>query len=110
EERQAYLLGEIGHRTKNLIAVVSSLVNQTARTSSSVEDMATNLNGRLGAVSASQSELTNRPSGQALDLAQLCRCQMRAFLANDDDRLRMNGPELLMPSEVARSIGMAIYE
>jgi PAS domain S-box-containing protein len=54
-ERQSLLLREMNHRIKNLFALVGGLVAMTARTSSTVMDMADKLDGRISSLARAHS-------------------------------------------------------
>src|SRR5262249_38829374 len=64
------LISELQHRTRNLLAVVRSISERTRSNSSSLEDYATEFNGRLGALSRAQGVLS-RETDEAILLGEL---------------------------------------
>jgi PAS domain S-box-containing protein len=110
EERQKFLLGELAHRTKNLVAVISAITTQTAKTAESVPAMAEALTSRLAGIGASQAALTNAGTQEAASLRDLCKLQLATFIPADDARVSLSGPDLRLGPSPAGAIGMALHE
>lgn len=109
EERQSFLLGELAHRSKNLIMVLQSLVRHTASGETSVDAFARRLGDRLSALSASQ-DLLIGSEDEAVSMADLLARQMAAFLPPGDPRLAADGPLVRLGSRAAQSLGLAFHE
>lgn len=109
EERQEFLLGELNHRTKNLISVVQAIVNQTAGTASSVPELKESLSHRLASMAASQDALLAKDGRQAT-VRDLVKAQLAIVLAPDDKRINAGGPDLLLEPDATRVISMALHE
>lgn len=109
EERQEFLLGELNHRTKNLISVVQAIVNQTAGTAASVPELKESLSHRLASMAASQDALLAKDGRQAT-VRDLVEAQLAIVLAPDDKRIKASGPELLLEPDATRVISMALHE
>lgn len=107
EERLAYAMREVNHRSKNLLAVVQSMLRQMQP--SDVSDFVRDFGGRLRALSACQDLLVHSPS-EKLDLETLIRAQLAHFDTDVAQRLQLSGPALDVTPEAAQSLGMAIYE
>lgn len=107
EERLAYAIREVNHRSKNLLAVVQSMLRQMQP--SDVSDFVREFGGRLRALSACQDLLVQSPS-EKLDLEALIRAQLAHFDIDVSKRLHLKGPALEVTPEAAQSLGMAIYE
>ncbi|WP_071796593.1 PAS domain S-box protein [Natronohydrobacter thiooxidans] len=107
EERRAFAMREVNHRSKNLLAVVQSMLRQMQP--SDVSDFVRDFGGRLRALSACQDLLVHSPS-EKLDLESLIRAQLAYFDADLEQRLQLGGPALDVTPEAAQSLGMAIYE
>jgi two-component sensor histidine kinase len=102
------LVGELQHRVRNILAVMRSLVARSAETSNTVEDLAAHLDGRIAALARVQGVLVRNPSA-GVDLESLIRDELLAQNA-DEDRLRVSGPEITLPSKAAEVITLAIHE
>ncbi|HZR72825.1 CheR family methyltransferase, partial [Bradyrhizobium sp.] len=63
EDRQRLLLAELQHRVRNTLGVVRSIARRSSETSTSVEDYAAHLDGRLNAFARTQAMVTRDPEG-----------------------------------------------
>jgi two-component sensor histidine kinase len=102
------LVSELQHRVRNILAVVRSLVARSAETSDTVEDLAAHLDGRIAALARVQAVLVRNPNA-SVDLEGLVRDELLAQNA-DEDRLRISGPEIVLPSKAAEVLTLAIHE
>jgi two-component system, chemotaxis family, CheB/CheR fusion protein len=63
EERQRLLLAELQHRVRNTLGVVRSIARRSAESSSTVDEYASHLDGRLNAFARTQALVTRDPEG-----------------------------------------------
>lgn len=63
EERQRLLLAELQHRVRNTLSVVRSIARRSAKSSSTVEEYAAHVDGRLNAFARTQALVTRDPEG-----------------------------------------------
>src|SRR5690606_36810848 len=77
QERQGILVGELQHRTRNLLAVVRSIASQTASMVGSLPDFLRAFDSRLGALSRVQG-LLSRVDGDAVTVQSLLRMELGA--------------------------------
>lgn len=110
EDRQKFLLGELSHRTNNLVGVINTIAQQTAKSAESVEAMVSKLSSRLTSMAASQAALAHTDSLDTSDVAELCQLQLATFLPADDPRITMSGPSFRISAAPSRAIGMALHE
>ncbi|MEO8113077.1 MAG: HWE histidine kinase domain-containing protein [Phenylobacterium sp.] len=78
EENRDLMLGELAHRAKNGIAVVMSIVKQSARTVSTVAEFEAVLTARLQAMADSQ-DLVTDAGGKPVLLAEVVRRGLAPF-------------------------------
>lgn len=102
------MVAELQHRVRNILAVIRSIVSRTAETSDTVEDLSAHLDGRLAALARTQVLLTRSP-GAGVDLEGLIRDELLAQVA-DDERIRVEGPEILLPPKAAEVMTLAVHE
>ncbi|KAA0687375.1 PAS domain S-box protein [Neorhizobium sp. P12A] len=107
EDHAALLLGELDHRVKNILAIVSSIVAQTLRTNSSPEEFAKTISGRIAAITRAHSLLTNRGTGGSGTLRDLISTELRPY---EDRHLRIEGPDIVLTPKAGLSVAMAIHE
>lgn len=108
-EQQALVLGELEHRTKNMLAVVSSVAAQTARGARSPEDYARRLGQRLASLGKAYSLLT-RAQWQPTPLRALIEEVVGPHLSPTAPQLRLSGDDVLVPARVILGLSMILHE
>lgn len=108
EARIQLLLGEINHRSKNLLNVVQSIARMTAR-SGDPETFVERFNQRLSSLAANQ-DLMVHEAWTSVDLRKLIMAQLVPFLDEDQARLTLEGSPVRINADAAQAIGMAIHE
>jgi two-component system CheB/CheR fusion protein len=106
EEHHKVLISELNHRVKNMLAVVTSITNRTVETSSSKEEFAAALLGRLNAMSRAFGVLS-RDNWTEVAIDELISQEAAPFGAA---RFTREGPAIKLKPHQALSLGMAIHE
>ncbi len=109
EEHVRFLMHEVSHRSKNLLAVIQAIASQTARSATSVPDFRDRFTQRLRGIAASHDLLVNE-NWQGASLGDLVREQLLPFAGPGSPRLVLTGPEVVLNSAAAQSIGLALHE
>lgn len=106
DERQRFF--DFQRQVRGLLAIVRSIVRRMAESSTSVEDFAAHLEGRLGALARIQGFLLRAPDA-SVDLEELVRAE---FLAQTirDERFELSGPRILLSAKEAATLGLALHE
>jgi two-component system CheB/CheR fusion protein len=104
EERQLLLIGELQHRTRNLLAVVQSIGYQTLGKGGTYEDFAT----RLAALGRVQS-LIGDTTRESIELVDLVRLELRAVGAADGGA-SISGPSVPLGLDLVQTMGLALHE
>lgn len=107
EEQLAFVMREVNHRSKNMLAVVQSILRQMK--SDDIAQFVHDFSARLRALSACQDLLVNAPNDSP-NILDLIEAQLSHFAILDSSRLHLSGPALAISSESAQNLGMAIYE
>jgi two-component system CheB/CheR fusion protein len=107
EDQAGLLLGELDHRVKNILAIVSAIVAQTLRSNPSPEEFATAVGGRIMAIARAHSLLTDRGTGGGGTLRDLIETELEPFRGLD---LRIEGPVVMLTPKAGLSVAMAIHE
>ncbi|MGK7653760.1 HWE histidine kinase domain-containing protein [Roseovarius sp. B08] len=108
EQRAQFLIGELGHRAKNLITVVSGIVRQLAR-HAPPEEVVDRLLARLAALGRNQ-EAMMHDAGSRFGLREIFTEQVRPFAGAARERVVLNGPDLMISSNAAQILGMVTHE
>jgi PAS domain S-box-containing protein len=107
EDHVRFLIRELSHRTKNLLAVVQSIAWKTARTSIDLEDFGERFAKRIEALACSHDLLTSS-DWHGVRLEDLVRGQLHLFGA--EQHLDVHGPDLVLKPSSAQSLGFALHE
>lgn len=105
--RERALMGEINHRTKNILTLVQVVARQTAR--GGAIDFVSRFEERIGALAKAQDLLFNS-TGDRVDLRDLARSQLGHLRDLADNRIILSGPEVSIGPQAAQAIGMALHE
>jgi two-component system, chemotaxis family, CheB/CheR fusion protein len=109
QQRQQLLLRELSHRVKNTLAVVQAIAHQTERATPSAENFIEQFDGRISALGVAH-DLLLESNWEGADLAELVRQQLNPYVAENSDRLRMEGEPILLPADVATPFGLILHE
>jgi PAS domain S-box-containing protein len=102
------LMHELTHRSKNLLAVIQAMANQTGRHAGSVNRFLQQFGERLQALARSHDLLVQEDwHGASLD--ELVRSQLGHYLETGQ-QVAIEGPPLRLKPEAAQSLGLALHE
>lgn len=102
------LMREVNHRSKNLLAVVQAIANQTS-IKSDPRTFARRFTERLQGLAASHDLLVNN-AWQGIDLAELVGSQLAHFRDLVRKRILFDGPDMRITPAAAQALGMALHE
>ena len=106
QEQQRLLINELNHRVKNTLATVQSIAAQTARRAESPEDFREKFETRLIALSQTHNALT-RGGWESASLRELLSQELKPYAS---EQLRLDGPDVDLPTRVAVTLGMVFHE
>jgi PAS domain S-box-containing protein len=109
EDRLNFLLGELAHRSKNLLAVLQSAVRQIGADAQTVREFKEAVDDRILGIAAAQDVLVRRDF-EAAPIAELVQGQLSGFVQPADPRLRLEGPDVNLGAAAAQSLGLALHE
>ena len=104
-----FLLQEMKHRIKNMIARVMAMSRQTARSADDLNDFTQSFTARLQAMAASQ-DLLARTAWQSADLKTLLAQELRQLFGGDMDESNLEGPVIELNEVAAQAFGLAFHE
>jgi two-component sensor histidine kinase len=100
---------EVTHRSKNLLAVLQSIVRQTARRTRNTEEFLTQLTARLQSIAQSHDLLVN-DDWSGTSLRKLLDSQLNVLSDIAPDRVSIKGQDLLLTSVAVQNFGLAFHE
>ena len=109
EEQQALLVRELHHRVKNTLASVQAIMSSTARSSTTIDEFQQAFIGRISALARTHLLLTE-DLRQSADFRDLLRSELDVYDDGSGRRIKLKGPEVGLPSDLAVPVGMAIHE
>jgi PAS domain S-box-containing protein len=109
EERQRVLVAELQHRTRNLLSIVRSIAEKTARNSIDIADFRSRFRDRLDAMARVQGLLSRLKEHDRVTFSDLIHSEMMAV--GGTDRVTLNGPKgVRLRSSTLHTLAMALHE
>lgn len=109
EQHIRFIMRELSHRTKNVLAVVQAMAWQTARTTDDAQEFKERLSQRVEGLSRSI-DLLVRHQWEGVGVEELVRNQLAPFLDEACNRLELNGPPLVLEPNGAQDLGLVLHE
>jgi two-component system CheB/CheR fusion protein len=91
-----------------VLGLVRSLVRRTAETSTSAEEYAAHLEGRISALARTQGFTLRRPAA-GVDLEELVDAELIAHAVRDG-KVKTAGPAVRLRAKAAETLGLALHE
>jgi len=109
ERRQELMIGELNHRVKNLLGVVSAIAHQTVRSSASLDDFHPSFAGRLSSLGKAHELLTAAVWEEASFLA-LVESLLAPYVDPSDGRCAISGTDVMLAPRQFLSLSMVLHE
>jgi two-component sensor histidine kinase len=106
---QEVVIGELHHRVKNTLAIVSAITSQSLRTAGSLEEAAKTIGDRLQALAVAQDLLISE-TWTGAGCRTLIESAVRAFQSKSLDQFTITGDNIAISSGPALSLSMVIHE
>jgi two-component sensor histidine kinase len=105
EARQKLLMRELQHRTKNMLAVIQSIVSNTLARNNNLAGAKDAILGRLHALARAQKFVASGSAGGVL-LRELVEAELEAFAT----RLSVEGPPVVIGGGFAQMFALVLHE
>jgi PAS domain S-box-containing protein len=109
EEHVRFLMRELTHRSKNLLAVIQAMARQSLSALTTPEEFVVRFTERLSGLAGSH-DLLSSDDWAGASLVQLIRSQLQHYDDLFDTRIRLEGSDLILRPEAAQNIGIALHE
>jgi two-component sensor histidine kinase len=109
EDHIEFVMHELSHRSKNLLAVVQGIARQVAGQTVNFQDFDAAFATRLRALADTHDLLVTR-GWRGTEIRDLVRTQLIPFVESKENRLTSEGPDLMLTPKAAEQIGLALHE
>jgi PAS domain S-box-containing protein len=109
DEQIRFLMGELTHRTKNILAVVQAIARQTTRDAISLETFSEAFAQRITAIAGSL-DLLIEDNWNSASIRELVRVQTSAIVGKNGERIKVTGDDVALLPDAAQNLGLALHE
>ncbi len=109
QELQKLVARELQHRVKNVLAVVRSLLTQTARQSDDLDIFLISFRGRLDALARVQGVMSRTVAAKA-DFQDMVSEELIAHGARIGENVMLEGPDVSLRLAAAGTVGLVLHE
>lgn len=109
EAHVRFLMRELTHRSKNLLAVIQAMARHSLSLQADPKDFVDRFSERLSSLAGSHDLLSNDDWAGA-SLNQLIRSQLQHFGDLLDTRILIEGKDIVLKPEAAQNIGIVLHE
>lgn len=109
ENHVRVVMRELSHRTKNALAVVQAMAWQTSRRTKDAAEFQQQFTQRVDGLSRSIGLLV-RSEWEGVLVQDLVEGQLAPFLDDAENRLRCDGPRLVLKPNAAQDLGLVLHE
>jgi PAS domain S-box-containing protein len=106
---QQLLINELNHRVKNTLAIVQGLAHQSFRGDVDQARGRLAFEARLAALAAAHNLLTGQ-NWEPTSLGEIVKSSVAATAGADANRVRLQGPRILVVPQTAVAVAMAVHE
>ncbi len=108
EDHTQFVMRELSHRTKNLLAVIYSMARQSAKNARD-EDFLTDFSERIQGLSRSHDLLVSS-NWMGVALEEHLRNQLKPFVDAGGRQIHISGPSLMLGPAATQALGLAFHE
>ncbi len=109
QSKQLFLMREVTHRSKNLLAVLQGIVRQTARRTKDMDVFQSRLTARLQSLARSHDLLVN-DDWRGTSLCKLLTNQLGVIADTAHGRVSFEGEDMLLTPVAVQNLGLAFHE
>jgi two-component system CheB/CheR fusion protein len=111
ESRMRILVGELQHRTRNLIGVVMAMVDRTVVADDNLDEFKANLGERLSALARVQNLLSRTTPGGGVAFEEILTSELSGQSVQNNTAIALDGPKDLFVNSIAvQALAMCLHE
>lgn len=108
-DQQELLIAELNHRVRNVLGLIRSLVSQSRKSATTIEDFSSAIDGRIHALAQAHDQLT-QTEWKPVAFRDLLQVELQAYLAGEDERVMVEGPTILLAPEAFSTMALVFHE
>jgi light-regulated signal transduction histidine kinase (bacteriophytochrome)/ActR/RegA family two-component response regulator len=108
-QKQEILIAELNHRVRNILNLISGLVDQSSQSGSSLQEYTSDLNGRIQSMARAHDLLTRENWGPA-SLSELVTGSFEAYQASGAAPLWIDGEDFQLEPNAFSTMALVIHE
>lgn len=109
ETKLHLLIKEVNHRSRNLMAVLSSICGMTAARAKTIEEFSDKFSARMRSLMQSQ-ELITADGWAESPIRALINLQLKIYAHDNPDRITTRGPDISLQPKAVQNLGLALHE
>lgn len=109
QDQQELLIAELNHRVRNVLGLIRSLVGQSRRSATSIEDFTAAVDGRIHALAQAHDQLTET-DWSPVALHRLLEIELGAYVTGNEDRVALTGTPVMLAPEAFSTIALVLHE
>ncbi|MGB7406042.1 MAG: HWE histidine kinase domain-containing protein [Pacificimonas sp.] len=108
-ERQELLIAELNHRVRNILTLIRGVISQSRGEGDDVSGFTEKIGGRIHALARAHDQITQEQWAPA-SLVTLIETEAEAYLSEKSDRVRIDGPSVLLSPTAFTTVSLVIHE
>ncbi|MDY6882353.1 MAG: HWE histidine kinase domain-containing protein [Pseudomonadota bacterium] len=108
KKRLELLIGELNHRVRNILNLVSAIVGQTSQNKKDLNEFVTSLSSRISALAQGHDQLT-KASYNSIRFKELLHNELKAYMINDMS-FNIEGPDIRLTPYAVTPIVLVFHE
>ncbi|MCA0922322.1 HWE histidine kinase domain-containing protein [Pseudooceanicola nanhaiensis] len=109
QDQQELLIAELNHRVRNVLGLIRSLVAQSRKTATSLQEFTAAVDGRVHALAQAHDQLTNTEF-RPVAFRNLLRVELEAYITGEEERVEVTGPTILLAPEAYATMALVFHE
>ena len=109
QQQQELLIAELNHRVRNILNLIRSLISQTRHEASDIASFSEIVGGRIASLASAHDNITKQNWSPA-SLKELIRNEAEAYSGGKGDRVKIEGPDVLIAPEAYTVLALVIHE
>lgn len=107
-ERLELLIGELNHRVRNILNLVSAIIGQTSQSKTDLNDFVASLSSRITALALGHDQLTHS-SWNSISFSTLLLNELKAYMVNEA-AFKIEGPNVKLTAYAVTPLVLVFHE